>query len=137
RTEGRSPLIKKLVQLADLKDLSFGGWDIFKDNAYQAAAKAGVLNPEHLGQVKTFLSGIQPMKAAFDHEYVKRLEGTHVKKAKNKDDLARQLKAESANFKKQKRVSRLVMGCCRSTEVCIRPEEWVSMTENFDAAMKN
>ncbi|HEY6946262.1 MAG TPA: inositol-3-phosphate synthase, partial [Candidatus Acidoferrum sp.] len=32
RTEGRSPLIKKFVPLADTKDLVFGGWDIFKDN---------------------------------------------------------------------------------------------------------
>src|SRR6201993_2911839 len=82
RTDGRSPLIKKFLPLADLKDVVFGGWDIFKDNAYQAASKAGVLHHEHLAQVKTFLTGIRPMKAAFDHEYVKRLEGSHVKKAK-------------------------------------------------------
>ena len=78
RTEGRSPLVKRLVPLAELKDLVFGGWDIFKDTAYQAAAKAGVLNPQHLEKVKTFLTGIKPMKAAFDREYVKRLDGTHV-----------------------------------------------------------
>ena len=137
RTEGRSPLIKKLVPLADLKDLSFGGWDIFKDNAYQAAAKAGVLNPEHLGQVKTFLSGIQPMKAAFDHEYVKRLEGTHVKKAKNKYELALQIKEDIANFKKNRRVSRLVTCWCGSTEVFIRPEEVHSTPEKFVEGMKN
>src|SRR5256884_7432351 len=80
RPEGRSPLIKKFVPLADPKDLVFGGWDIFKDNAYQAAAKAGVLSSEHLAKVKTFLSGIRPMKAAFDREYVKRLDGSYVKK---------------------------------------------------------
>src|SRR5579859_6474645 len=48
RTDGRSPQIKKFVPLAEPKDLVFGGWDIFKDNAYQAAAKAGVMNHEHL-----------------------------------------------------------------------------------------
>src|SRR5947209_19497783 len=136
RTDGRCALIKKLVTLGDLKDLSFGGWDIFKDNAYQAAAKAGVLNPEHLGQVKTFLSGIQPMKAAFDHEYVKRLEGTHVKKAKNKYELALQIKEDIANFKKNRRVSRLVTCWCGSTEVFIRPEEVHSTPEKFLEAMK-
>jgi len=41
RTDGRSPLIHKFVPLAELKDLTFGGWDIFKDNAYQSAANAG------------------------------------------------------------------------------------------------
>ena len=137
RTEGRSPLIKKFVALADTKDLVFGGWDIFKDNAYQAAAKAGVLNHEHLAHVKTFLSGIKPMRAVFDHEYVKRLEGTHVKKAKNKYDLALQIKEDIANFKKEKRVSRLVTCWCGSTEVFIKPEEVHSTPEKFVEAMKN
>src|SRR5689334_18262891 len=137
RTEGRSPLIKKFVPLADAKDIVFGGWDIFKDNAYQAAAKAGVLNHEHLAQVKTFLTGIRPMKAVFDREYVKRLEGSHVKKPKNKYDLALQIKEDIANFKKQKRVSRLVMCWCGSTEVFIKPEEVHSTPEKFVEAMKN
>src|SRR5437868_13342820 len=55
RTDARSPLIKKLVPLADLKDLTFGGWDIFKDNAFQAASNAGVLNDKDLEKVETFL----------------------------------------------------------------------------------
>src|SRR5690349_24094486 len=48
RTEGRSPLIRKFVPIGELKDLVFGGWDIFKDNAYQAASKAGVLSAQDL-----------------------------------------------------------------------------------------
>ncbi|MGB2652740.1 MAG: inositol-3-phosphate synthase, partial [Candidatus Acidiferrum sp.] len=60
RTEGRSPLIKKFVPLEDLDDLVFGGWDIFRDNAYESAANAGVLNPQDLEKVKTFLSDIKP-----------------------------------------------------------------------------
>src|SRR2546428_668475 len=108
RACGGLVMIKKLGPLADPKDLIFGGWDIFKDNAFQASAKAGVLSTEHLGQVKTFLSGIRPMKAAFDHEYVKKLDGAHVKKEKNKYELALQIKEDIANFKKTRRVSRLV-----------------------------
>src|SRR5258708_11334296 len=64
RTEGRSPLIHKFVSLAALRDLTFGGWDIFKDNAYQSAAHAGVLNPQDLEKLKTFLSTLKPMKTA-------------------------------------------------------------------------
>src|SRR5499425_3226211 len=137
RTEGRSPLIKKFVPLADPKDLVFGGWDIFKDNAYQAAAKAGVLNSEHLARVKTFLSEIRPMKAAFDREYVKKLDGSHVKKAKNKYELALQIKEDIANFKKERRVSRLVTCWCGSTEVFIKPEEVHSTPEKLVEGMKN
>jgi myo-inositol-1-phosphate synthase len=137
RTENNSPLIKKFVPLAGLDDLVFGGWDIFKDNAYEAAANAGVLSPEHLAKVKPFLSKIKPMKAAFDKEYVKRLDGTWVKKAKNKYELALQIKEDIANFKKTSRVSRLVTCWCGSTEVFIRPEDVHSTPERLVEAMKS
>ena len=48
RTDNRSPLIKEFVPLAKLDDIVFGGWDLFPDDAYQAASKAGVLSKEHL-----------------------------------------------------------------------------------------
>src|ERR1700756_399158 len=51
RTEGRSPKIKDLVKLAKLEDLVFGGWDIFPESSYEAAAKAGVLEAHHLAEV--------------------------------------------------------------------------------------
>ena len=35
--------LKEFVPLAELKDLEFGGWDIFKDNVYEAALNAKVL----------------------------------------------------------------------------------------------
>jgi myo-inositol-1-phosphate synthase len=100
RTEGRSPLIQKFVPLSGLKDLVFGGWDIFRDNAYESAANAGVLNPQDLEKVKTFLSGIKPMKAAFDHDYVKKLDGPNIKKGKNKYELALQIKGDIEDFRK-------------------------------------
>jgi len=136
RTDARSPLIKKFVPLSDLKDLVFGGWDIFKDNAYQAASNAGVLSSEDLQKVKPFLSGITPMKAAFDREYVKRLDGTYVKKGKSKYDLALQIKDDIENFRKTHRVSRLVTCWCGSTEVFIKAEDVHSTPEKFMAAMK-
>jgi len=137
RTDNNSPRIKKFVPLADLDDLVFGGWDLFKDNAYQAASNAGVLSNEDLKKVKPFLSKIKPMKAAFDKEYVKKLDGTYVKKAKNKYELALQIKEDIANFKKTSRATRLIMCWCASTEVFIRPEEVHSTPEKFVEGMKN
>ena len=137
RTDNHSPQIKEFVPLANLDDLVFGGWDIFKDNAYQAAAKAGVLSSEHLAKVKPFLSKIKPMKAAFDKEYVKKLDGTYVKKAKNKYELALQIKEDIASFKKASRASRLVTCWCGSTEVFIKPEDVHSTPEKLIEAMKN
>src|SRR6266404_4037742 len=136
RTDARSPLIKRFVPLSDLKDLVFGGWDIFKDNAYLAAEKAGVLNYEDLAKVKPFLKTIKPMKAAFDREYVKRLDGTYVKKAKNKYELALQIKEDIENFRKTKKVSRLVTCWCGSTEVFIQPQDVHSTVEKFVEGMK-
>jgi len=136
RTDNNSPLIKKLVPLADLNDLVFGGWDLFKDDAYQAAEKAGVLNYQDLQKVKPFLKTIKPMKAAFDREYVKRLDGTYVKKAKNKYELALQLKDDIENFRKTKKVSRLVTCWCASTEVFIKPEDVHSTPEKLVEGMK-
>jgi len=136
RTEGKSPLIKKFVPLADLNDFVFGSWDLFKDDAYQAAEKAGVLSYQDLQQVKPFLKTIKPMKAAFDREYVKRLDGTYVKKAKNKYELALQLKDDIANFRKTKRVSRLVACWCASTEVFIQPQDVHSTPEKLVEGMK-
>src|SRR5512138_3582201 len=40
RTDGKSPAIKDYVSIAKLDDIAFGGWDIFEDNAYQAAVRA-------------------------------------------------------------------------------------------------
>jgi myo-inositol-1-phosphate synthase len=116
RTENRSPLIKEFISLANLTDVVFGGWDLFPDDAYQAACKAGVLNNEHLAQSKEFLSNIKPMTAVFEQSYVKRLTATHLKTGKSKMDLAEQVITDIENFRKKHQVDRLVMVWCASTE---------------------
>jgi len=136
RTEGRSPKIKDFVKLARLEDMVFGGWDIFPDSSYEAAAKAGVLDANHLTLVKTFLSKIKPMSAAFDHEYVKMLNGPNVKKGKTKYDIALQVKDDIARFKKKHGCSRMVMLWCGSTEVFMKQHEVHATPESFEAAMK-
>src|SRR5258708_29974524 len=99
RTDARSPLIKKFVPLAELSELTFGGWDIFKDNAYQSAANAGFLNPQDLEKVKPFLSTIKPMKAAFDHDFVKLIYGPKFKKVKIMNNLALMIMQDCANIR--------------------------------------
>src|SRR6187455_333000 len=101
RTDNRVPLIKEFVPLAKLEDLVFGAWDIFEDSAYEAAMHAGVLEKELLGQLKAPLQKIKPMKAVFDQNYVKRLNGTNVKKGATKFKLAEQLIDEIAEWKRK------------------------------------
>jgi myo-inositol-1-phosphate synthase len=120
RTEGRSPLIKDFVPLASLDDVVFGGWDIFEDNAYEAAKTAGVLDKDLLEQIRPELEAITPMPAVFDRRYVKRLDGPNVKKGKNKKDLADQVIEDMRRFKAENNCARLVMVWCGSTEVYLQ-----------------
>jgi len=136
RTEGRVPKIKDFVKLAELNDLVFGGWDIYKDSAYQAAAKAGVLEAKDLDKAKKFLDGVKPMKAAFDQNYVKNLSGTNVKKGKNKFDLAEQIREDIREFKKKNKLDRLVMVWCGSTEVFMKANAVHQDLASFEKAMK-
>jgi myo-inositol-1-phosphate synthase len=136
RTEGRVPKIKDLVPLAKLDDLVFGGWDVFPDDAYQAAAKAGVLDAKDLTKVQKFLKTIKPMKAAFDQNFVKNLQGTNVKKGKTKYDLAEQIREDIREFKKKNKCDRLVMVWCASTEVYLKAEDVHKDLASFEKAMK-
>src|SRR5213080_603062 len=52
RTERRVPKIQDFVPLASLDSLVFGGWDIYQDNGYESAGKAGVLDKALLEAVK-------------------------------------------------------------------------------------
>ena len=70
RTENRAPKIKEFVPLAGMEDLVFGGWDVFPDDAYEAAVVAGVLEKEHLNAVREELKEVRPFPAVFDSRYV-------------------------------------------------------------------
>lgn len=137
RTEGRSPLIKEFVPLAELDDLVFGGWDIFEDNAYEAAKHAAVLEDRHLDAVRDELEAIRPMKAVFDHNYVKRLDGPHVKTGANKMELAEQLREDIRQFRQTHDVDRLVMVWCGSTEIYIKPTETHASLAAFEEGLCN
>src|SRR5260370_23935421 len=134
RTEGRSPKINKFVPLAKLNDIVFTGWDIFQEDAYEAAVHAGVLEKDLLNQIKPFLRSIKPRKAVFDRNYVKKLDGKHVKKGKNKRDLAEQLREDIRDFKKKSRADRLVMPWSGSTEICLERSELPSSVKAFEAS---
>lgn len=137
RTEGRAPLIRDFVPLAALDDLVFGAWDPIPDDAYQACLKAGVLDRhEHVEPIAEFLRGIVPMPAVFDQQYVKRLHGTHVKQGRTKRELADQLRQDLRAFREAKRVDRMVMVWCASTEIFIAPGPAHQTLAAFEQAME-
>lgn len=137
RTDNRVPLIKDFLPLAKLRDLVFGAWDIFPDSAYDAAKHAGVLESNLLEKIKGPLKKIKPMKAVFDQSYVKRLSGTNVKKGKNKLQLAQQLMADIAAFKRKHKCDRLVMIWAASTEVFLKTHPIHKTLATFEQAMRD
>jgi myo-inositol-1-phosphate synthase len=136
RTDNKSPAIRDYVSLASLDDIVFGGWDIFPDNAYQAAVRAGVLDTRLLDQLRPELEAIQPMPAVFEQAYVKKLNGPNVKKGATKADLAAQLMADIESFKQTHGCTRLVAVWCGSTEVYRKPSEVHSSLASFEAALE-
>ena len=136
RTDGRSPKIKEFVPLAGLNDLVFTGWDIFEVDAYESAMHAAVLEKDLINQVKPFLKSIEPRKAVFDSNYVKKLDGKHVKKGKNKRDLAEQLRQDIRDFKKKSGADRLVMIWCGSTEIFLKASEVHSSVKAFERGLE-
>jgi myo-inositol-1-phosphate synthase len=135
RTDNRSPKIKDFVPLADLDDIVFGAWDIFNDNAYDAAMKSGVLEKDLLNQLSEQLSSLTPMPAVFEQNYVKRLHGENIKTGKNKMELAEQLIADIARFKAENNCSRLVMVWAASTEIFLEESEVHLSIEAFEKAL--
>ncbi|MBI4426142.1 MAG: inositol-3-phosphate synthase [Candidatus Kerfeldbacteria bacterium] len=122
RAEHRQPLIRELVPLASRDDLVFGAWDIFPDNAYEAAVKASVLRPEDLEPVRTELEAIQPWRGAFDRDFVKKLDGPHVKHGTRRA-MAAEIIDDIRRFQQDQHCDRLVMIWCGSTEVYHQPED--------------
>ena len=112
-------LIKDVVPLADLNDIVFGGWDIFPDNAYEAAMYAEVLKEKDLNLVKEELQAIKPMPAAFDHNFAKRLNGTYIKNAATRWEMVEQLREDIRNFKAANNCERIAVLWAASTEIYV------------------
>ena len=136
RTDNRVPAIKEFVPLSGLDDLVFGAWDPFPANAYESALVSGVLDRHaHVEPIADFLMGIEPMPAVFHQDYVKRLDGTHIKPGASKRQWAESLRDDIRAFRARNRCDRLVMIWCGSTEIFIRPGAVHQTLESFERAI--
>ncbi len=133
RTDNNIPKIKDFVPLADLNDLVFGGWDIFDDNAYEAA---DVIEKTMLEKVKAPLEKVKPMKAVFDRDYVKRIDGPNVKTEGSKMDKAQALIQDIETFRKDNNCARLSMIWCGSTEVFHKPAAVHQTLKDFECGLQ-
>ena len=110
---------EEIVPLARLSDLVFGCWDVYPQNAYQAAMYAEVLKASDIEPVRSELEQIVPMPAAFDPNYAKRLTGDHVKAGLTRWQMVEALRADIRRFKAEKGCSRLVVLWAASTEIYV------------------
>lgn len=137
RTENRTPKIKDFVPLTDLNDIVFGGWDVYEDNVYEAAVKAGVLDPYLLKAIQPELEALVPMKAAFDKSYVKNLDGTNIKEYDTKYNLALAVMKDIETFKAKHNCDRIVMVWCGSTEIFHEAADVHDSLASFEQGLKD
>ncbi|MGH8297564.1 MAG: inositol-3-phosphate synthase, partial [Steroidobacteraceae bacterium] len=135
RTEHRSPRIREFVPLAALEDLEFGAWDIFPDDAYRAAAHAGVLDAALLEQLRPDLEAIRPWPAVFDRRIVSRIDGPNVKRGAGKRQLVEQLRADMRAFIGARGLDRAVVIWCASTEAYLDQGPAHASTAAFEKAL--
>src|SRR4029079_3933188 len=98
RTDDNVPRIKDYVPLAGLDDLVFGGWDVFPDDAYVAASRAGVLDKHMLEQLGDELRAIQPMRPVFEQNYFRNIHGDNLKSGGTKMEQAEALISDIQRF---------------------------------------
>ena len=128
---------KDIIPLATLDDIVFGAWDVYPENAFESAINAEVLKAKDILPVQKELEEIKPMKAAFDKNYAKRIDGDNVKVVKDRWDMTEQIREDIRNFKKEKGVDRIVVLWAASTEVYVPFDKDVHATlADLEAAMK-
>jgi inositol-3-phosphate synthase len=129
---------KDIVPLAKLDDIVFGTWDVYPQNAYQAAVYAEVLKAKDIEPVREELMAIKPLKAAFDRNYAKRLDGDNVKDCKTRWEMVEELQNDIQDFKRQHGCERVVVIWAASTEIYVPYDEAYHKTlAQLEAAMKS
>ena len=126
-----------IVPLAKLDDIVFGCWDVYPQNAYQAAMYAEVLMEKDINPVREELEQIVPMPAAFDKNYAKRLDGDNVKASLTRWEMVEALRKDIRDFKAQKGCERVVVLWAASTEIYVPINEQVHyQLADLENAMK-
>ncbi len=129
--------VKHILPIASLDDIVFGAWDLYEDDAYDAAIKASVLRQGDIEPVKDELKAIHPYKALFDKNYATNIDGPNVKTGETRWDLTEQLRQDIRNFKEENGCERVVVIWIASTEKYIPRDETVhGSLAAFEAAMK-
>lgn len=128
---------KDIVPIADLNDIEFAAWDVYPANAYESAINAEVLKEKDIEPVADELKAIKPLRAAFDHNYAKRLDGENYMKGATRWEMVENLRKDIRDFKAEKGLDRVVVLWAASTEVYVPVNEEVHYhLADLEKAMK-
>ena len=128
---------REIVPIAELQDIVFGAWDVYPVDAFRSAMYAEVLKEKDIEPVKDELSTIVPMKAAFDKNFAKRLDGDNVMEGKTRWEMVEQLREDIRTFKQKNGCARIVVAWAASTEIYVPYNESVhGSLSALEAAMK-
>lgn len=126
-----------IVPLTKLDDIVFGTWDVYPQNAYQSAICCEVLKEKDINPVREELEKIVPMKAAFDKNFAKRLDGDNVKDCKTRWEMVEALREDIRRFKEENGCARIVVIWAASTEIYVPyDEQYHGTLEALETAMK-
>ncbi|MCI6619499.1 MAG: inositol-3-phosphate synthase [Prevotella sp.] len=126
-----------IVPLTKLDDIVFGTWDVYPQNAYQSAIYCEVLKEKDINPVRDELEKIVPLKAAFDKNFAKRLDGDNVKDCKTRWEMVEALREDIRRFKEENGCARIVVIWAASTEIFVPYNEQCHGTlEALENAMK-
>lgn len=128
---------RDIVPISQLNDIVFGAWDVYPVDAYRSAMYAEVLKEKDIEPVKDELQKIVPMKAAFDKNFAKRLDGDNIMEGKTRWEMMEQICEDIRNFRKANGCARVVVAWAASTEIYVPAYEPVhGSLATLEAAMK-
>lgn len=128
--------VRNIIPLAPLGDIVFGAWDIYEDDAYEAAIKADVLKQRDIAPVADELHAIKPYKALYEKEYATNIDGPNIKTGtlKERTDALRE---DIRTFKTQHGCDRVVVIWIASTEKYVaRNADAHDTLAGFECALK-
>jgi myo-inositol-1-phosphate synthase len=127
--------VQQELPLVALKDMVFGGWDIFDESLLQTAERSQVLDYREIERLAPFLSQIRPMRGAFSQEFVRNLKGDFVIEEPSLRGKVAQLRNDICSFREKNQCTRLVMVWCGSTEVHTPQTDIHQSLEDFELAL--
>jgi len=115
-----SRLFNDIADMYNPEDIVMGGWDICKDNMYDATVKAQVIDYDLLQKLKHYIEPIIPIPSIYSPDFIAKNQApraTNVLPSENTlRDNINQIASDIINFKKWNNLDNVIVLWCASTE---------------------